>query len=346
MTFRFFRSQKSLRHDPETYFRRGSIVAHPETAERYVVLNNAALASGWTGEEPDDFGLDPILAVHSDAYITFLRSAWDRRAEVPGEAVDEILGTHFSKPQMGRRPVGLLGEYGYFACDTSTAIREGTWEAVYWSAQSAIAAAGAALDDGVSYALSRPPGHHAFSDAAAGFCYLNNAAIAAEYLRTVTQGRVAIIDIDVHHGNGAQSIFYERADVLTTSIHCDPSDYYPYFSGYADEIGEGVGRGYNLNLPLPKGTTDEGMLAALEVALQTVREFSPTAIVIALGLDAAKGDPLGAFEITKNGFERIIKRIMDLAVPTALIQEGGYLCDVLPVNLEAVLVTAAEVRRT
>ena len=196
------------------------------------------------------------------------------------------------------------------------------------------------MEDGVSYALCRPPGHHAFSDAAAGFCYLNNAAIAAEHFRSATQEKVAIIDIDVHHGNGAQSIFYERADVLTTSIHCDPSDYYPFFSGYADETGEGSGFGSNLNLPLPKGSNDEDMLGALEVALAAVREFSPKAVVIALGLDAAKDDPLGAFNITTSGFQRITERIMELALPTVLIQEGGYLCDALPRNLEAVLQVA------
>lgn len=248
-----------------------------------------------------------------------------------------MLANHFASPQMHRRPTGLMGQLGYYTCDTSTPIRAGTWEAVYWSAQCAISGAEAALVDTMAYALCRPPGHHAFSDAAAGFCYLNNTAVAAAHLRALTSQRVAVLDVDVHHGNGTQAIFYSDADVLTVSIHCDPSDYYPFFSGYDDEIGTGLGEAFNLNLPLPPGSGDDDFALALEVALARISAHAPAALVIALGLDASEHDPIGAFKLTESGFSRMGRAISSLKLPTLFVQEGGYLCDALPRNLIAVL---------
>ena len=332
-----FHTDRSLGHDPDRYFRRGKIVAHPESAERYDVLLGAALKAGALSQAPEDKGLEPILRVHSQDYVDFLAQAWSRRAEIPGGVSDEILGTHFAKPQMHRRPVGLLGQMGYYTCDTSTPVRAGTWGAVYWSAQAAISSAEAALKGEPAYALCRPPGHHAFSDAAAGFCYFNNAAIAARHMGHLTGGKIAILDIDVHHGNGAQSIFYEDPNVLTISLHCDPSDYYPFFSGYEDETGSGPAEGLNRNFALPPGTGDEAFLSALTTAIEAIRTFNPAGLVVALGLDAGKDDPVGAFGITEDGFAQIATRIGDAGLPTTFIQEGGYLCDALPKNLTAFL---------
>jgi acetoin utilization deacetylase AcuC-like enzyme len=167
---------------------------------------------------------------------------------------------------------------------------------------------------------------------AGGFCFLNNTAIAAQRLRGKHQ-RVAVLDVDVHHGNGTQGIFYERNDVLTVSIHADPTDYYPYFWGHAHEAGAGAGQGYNLNLPQPLGSPDAVWLAAGDRALARIKEFAPTALVVALGLDASESDPLQGLKVTGPGFHAMAKKIASLGLPTVLVQEGGYLSDDLGRNL-------------
>jgi acetoin utilization deacetylase AcuC-like enzyme len=183
-----------------------------------------------------------------------------------------------------------------------------------------------------AYALCRPPGHHAYADMAGGFCYLNNTAIAAQRLRTAHQ-RVAILDVDVHHGNGTQGIFWQRADVLTVSIHADPSNYYPYFWGHAHESGAAEGAGFNLNLPLPLGAPDAPWLKAGDAAVARIRDFAPGALVVALGLDASESDPLQGLKITGSGFHAMARTIAALGLPTVLVQEGGYLSDELGRNL-------------
>ncbi|MGC5779480.1 histone deacetylase family protein [Methylobacterium sp. NFXW15] len=331
-----FHRGDSLRHDPDRYFRRGAIVDHPERAERYAVLLEAVRSGGHRVSEAGDLGLDPILAIHDGGYVAFLRNVWARRGELPG-STDEILTGHFARPHMNRRPEGLLGLIGLYTADTSTPVRAGTWDAIYGSAQVAVAAADAALTGATAYALCRPPGHHAYADSAGGFCYLNNSAIAAERLRATSGGRVAILDIDVHHGNGTQGIFYERADVLTVSVHADPIDYFPYFAGYADETGAGAGEGFNRNLPLPQGSGDAAWLAAIREGLSAIAAFAPTALVVALGLDASEDDPIGALKVTNRGFQEAAMLIADAQLPTAIVQEGGYLCPALPRNLAAFL---------
>jgi acetoin utilization deacetylase AcuC-like enzyme len=186
------------------------------------------------------------------------------------------------------------------------------------------------------YALCRPPGHHAYRDLAGGFCFMNNSAIAAEHLRTKHE-RVAILDVDVHHGNGTQGIFYSRPDVLTVSIHADPTGYYPFVWGYADEKGEGNGLGTNLNIPLAIGTGDDGFIDALALAEKTIKSFAPTALVLALGLDASEHDPLAALKVTTPGFNRIGQAVARFGLPTVIVQEGGYLSDILGANLTSTL---------
>jgi acetoin utilization deacetylase AcuC-like enzyme len=187
-----------------------------------------------------------------------------------------------------------------------------------------------------AYALCRPPGHHAYRDLAGGFCFLNNSAIAAAQLR-LRHERVAILDVDVHHGNGTQGIFYERGDVLTVSIHADPASFYPFVWGYAHERGAGAGLGANLNIPLPIGTGDDGYLRALNAAQAMIEAFAPGALVVALGLDASEHDPLAGLAVTTDGFRRIGQAIARLGLPTVLVQEGGYLSDILGTNLTATL---------
>ena len=193
------------------------------------------------------------------------------------------------------------------------------------------------------YALCRPPGHHAYRDLAGGFCFLNNSAIAAAHLR-LKHERVAILDVDVHHGNGTQGIFYERPDVLTVSIHADPAFYYPYVWGYAHERGAGAGLGANFNIPLPLKTGDDGYLQALDVAAKRIKAFAPGALVVALGLDASEHDPLAGLAVTTPGFKRIGVALARIGLPTVLVQEGGYLSDILGQNLTAVLAGFEEAR--
>jgi acetoin utilization deacetylase AcuC-like enzyme len=241
-----------------------------------------------------------------------------------------------------RRDVGyprsVVAQAGYHMSDASAPIAEGSWESILWSAWSAVHAARFLLDgESSAYALCRPPGHHAFADMAGGFCYLNNTAIAAQMLRRA-HARVAILDVDLHHGNGTQSIFYDRGDVLTVSIHADPERFYPFFWGYAGETGTGDGEGCNLNLPLPRGSRDDAFLAALDTAIRKIADFKPGALVVALGLDAFEGDPFGGLGVTTAGFGKIGRRIAtSLRLPTLLVQEGGYLCDALGDNLTAFL---------
>ena len=226
---------------------------------------------------------------------------------------------------MHRRPNSLLGLLGYHTADTSTPLRAGTWSAVYGSAQCAVSAADSAAKHGYAYALCRPPGHHAFADSAGGFCYVNNTAVAAQRLRSALQGRIAVIDVDVHHGNGTQGIFYQRADVLTISIHADPTNYFPFYCGYADETGEGEGRGFNLNLPQVHGAGDADFQAALEQALARVVTFAPAGLVVALGLDASEHDPLGVLKVTTTGVRR--RRRCDRTTrPPDGDRAGGRLC--------------------
>jgi acetoin utilization deacetylase AcuC-like enzyme len=184
----------------------------------------------------------------------------------------------------------------------------------------------------VAYGLCRPPGHHAYADMAGGFCYLNNVAIAAQFMRR-ERARVAIIDIDVHHGNGTQGIFYERPDVFFASLHADPGNYYPFFAGYAEERGAGAGRGANLNLPLAHGSGDAAFLAALDDALAAIAGFAPEALLVSLGFDASAEDPLGILKVTTSGFAEAGRRIAARRLPTVLIQEGGYMSAVLGDNL-------------
>ena len=221
--------------------------------------------------------------------------------------------------------------------DTACPISNETWNSALASANTAVGAAQSVVDgQNSAYELCRPPGHHAFADLAGGFCFLNNSAIAAQYLRKNFQ-KVVILDVDVHHGNGTQSIFYKREDVMTVSLHADPVSFYPFFWGYTHEIGSGKGSGNNFNFPLVHGTKDEEYLQTLKAALDHISEFSPQAMVIALGLDAYEGDPYKGLGISTGGFEKISSEIAKLNFPTVLVQEGGYLSNALGDNLNSFL---------
>jgi acetoin utilization deacetylase AcuC-like enzyme len=295
-------------------------------------------------------GLAPVRAVHDAGYLDFLENAWTLWSALPNPGSEIIPNVHPGR-NMSAAPAATVALAGHYQADTACPIGAGTWDGVLASADVAVSAAEdvmdrlAAGDAGAhAYALCRPPGHHAFADQAGGFCFLNNSAIAAQYCRKRGAARVAILDVDVHHGNGTQGIFYDRADVLTVSLHGDPAAYYPFFAGYATETGAGVGMGFNRNHPLPFGTDDDGYLKELAAALGAIRDFAPEALIIALGLDASKDDPLAFLSITTNGFRRIGAAIGEAGFPTLLVQEGGYISDSLGDNLAAFLAGFEAVR--
>ncbi|WP_274628766.1 histone deacetylase family protein [Arvimicrobium flavum] len=324
------------RHDPKAFLSSGAPQPNPEQPERAERLLAGARAAGCEIERPANYGLGPIAAVHTPEYLAFLEHIFTRWRRIEG-ASEEVIPNIHPLARTGSYPASAVGQAGYHMADTACPISAETFDSTCWSAWSAVAAAEHVMSGApAAYALCRPPGHHAFADVAGGFCFLNNSAIAAQHLRR-SAARVAILDVDLHHGNGTQGIFYARPDVLTVSLHADPVRFYPFFWGHADERGEGPGLGYNLNLPLPRKSGDEAFLGALASAFQRMRAFAPDALVVALGLDAFEGDPLGGLSVSTPGFSRIGEAIAGLGLPTVVVQEGGYLCDALGDNLTAFL---------
>jgi acetoin utilization deacetylase AcuC-like enzyme len=315
-------------HDPALMHRPDvphSIIYYSEIARRGQIIHDAVATAGLGNiEPPQDFGLPPIVEVHRHDFVDFLQNAHARLVAETGRQV--ATPDAFS---LGRRPrhkpVSIWGLLGYYCFDVGSPIFAGTWEAAYWSAQTAVTAADAVNNgEHLTYALCRPPGHHTAADLYGGFCYLNNAAIATQWL--VEEGqRVAILDLDYHHGNGTQEIFYGRADVLTCSIHADPLHEYPFYWGFADEYGLGAGENHNFNFPLPVGTREPAYLVALDIALRRIRAFVPDCLVISFGADTLEGDPVGGFKLSVESYGRIATQIAALELPTVVIQEGGYL---------------------
>ena len=323
-------------HDPQFFLSSGAQRPCPEVPARVDALLDAVRRTGGPLVAPPDAGMGPLRAVHSERYLTFLQGIHARWQRIEGASAEVIPNIHPASRTDGY-PLSAVGQAGFHMTDTSCPISGPTWASAYASAQTAIHAADLVLDGARAvYGLCRPPGHHAFGDLAGGFCYLNNSAIAAQRL-TAAGRRVAVLDVDLHHGNGTQGIFYQRGDVLTLSIHADPERFYPFFWGYAGETGAGDGAGANLNLPLPRGTGDEGFIAALEVALDRLTVWGADTLVLALGLDAFEGDPFAGLRVTTPGFARIGRAVADLGLPTVIVQEGGYLCPDLGANLAAVL---------
>ena len=325
-------SDKHASHDPQTFFVRGVKQRSAEQPERATRLLAAAKSAGHQVHAPKAYGSAPAASVHTPQYLDFLQTIARDWAKLPNASAEVVPNVHPAR-YPATYPTALAGRAGWHQVDLACPIGPGTWEAALASSEVAATAADMVLaGERHAYALCRPPGHHAYADMAGGFCFLNNTAIAAQRLRG-KHARVAVLDVDVHHGNGTQGIFYERADVLTVSIHADPANYYPYFWGHAHETGEGAGKGFNLNLPQPLGSPDAPWLAAGDQALARIREFAPTALVVALGLDASESDPLQGLKVTGAGFHAMAGKIASLGLPTVLVQEGGYLSDDLGRNL-------------
>jgi acetoin utilization deacetylase AcuC-like enzyme len=337
-------SDKHGSHDPQTFFVRGVKQRSAEQPERATRLLAAATSAGHDVLAPKSHGPAPAAAVHTPQYLDFLQTIARDWANLPNASAEVVPNVHPAR-YGGTYPRALAGRAGWHQVDLACPIGPGTWDAALAASEVAATAADLVLSgERQAYALCRPPGHHAYADMAGGFCFLNNTAIAAQRLRT-RHSRVAVLDVDVHHGNGTQGIFYARDDVLTISIHADPADYYPYFWGHARETGDGAGKGYNLNLPQPLGSPDAPWLAAGDTALARIREFAPGALVVALGLDASESDPLQGLKITGAGFHAMAKKIASLGLPAVLVQEGGYLSDDLSRNLVRFLAGFEEGRK-
>lgn len=324
--------RRQLLHAPERELHNGEWVPYAENAGRPQSI--VAELDGWNPVQ--DHGFEPILAVHDRAYVAFLEQAhadW-LAAGRSGDAIG------YTFPVVGRRPLALdridarLGAYSF---DAATPIAASTWEAAYWSAQCGLSAIPEPGDDPYGFALCRPPGHHAGRDYMGGYCYLNNAAIAARELQARGRGPVAVLDIDYHHGNGTQDIFYADPGIFFCSIHADPATDYPFYWGHADERGVDAGEGSTLNLPLPRGTDGAAYMPALERALGAIADWGAQFLVLSFGADTHSSDPISHFELDRNDYAAIAKRIAALTIPVLVVMEGGYAVGDLGRNVSAFL---------
>jgi acetoin utilization deacetylase AcuC-like enzyme len=273
--------------------------------------------------KPYPFGIDALKTVHDEGLLDFLAGAYDAW-EGSGRATEVgLIPDTFAMRSLTGIPETLLRRIGYYCFETQTPILSGTWEAAQQAAFCSLTGAELLLaGESCAYALCRPPGHHAGRDLYGGYCYLNNAALAAHRLSET--GRVAILDLDYHHGNGSQAIFYDSQDVLFVSIHADPNFEYPYYSGYARETGRGKGEGYTLNLPLPLGCQDDVYLATLKRALGRLIAFDADFLVVSVGGDIFAEDPLSRFEVSDRVFNPMGRWVGEQKKPTLFVQEGGY----------------------
>jgi acetoin utilization deacetylase AcuC-like enzyme len=318
-----------LLHEPGGEVWIGTPVPGDEVPERALRIREALTAAGASTVDARAHDERELLEVHDAGLVSFLRTAWGRWDEAgypDSDRQDRVVPYIFPHPGLcdrGQplRPASPAALTGLYAFDTMTPVGRRTWEAVRGAVDCALTACDLVLEGApVAYACTRPPGHHVTRTAFGGSCYLNNAGVAAQYLRNCGYERVAIADVDAHHGNGAQSIFWDRGDVLTASVHVDPrAGWFPHFLGVAEESNEA-----NLNVPVPPGTGDDGWTAAVATVADAVRRFEATALVVALGVDAARADPESPLDVTPAGFAEAGRRLGSLRLPTVVVQEGGY----------------------
>ncbi|MGX7953325.1 histone deacetylase family protein [Tsuneonella sp. HG249] len=330
---RLFFDPQELMHAPLAELHNGGFADYREHPGRV----HSVLASIGQTESPPDFGLAPLTAVHTPPYLEFLQSAHAEwlAAGRTGDALPYVW------PVRRRRDLRLEridARLGRFSFDATTPVTADTWSSAYAGAQAALGATHAVLDGAnASFALCRPPGHHAGADYMGGYCYLNGAAIAAQAARDSGRDRVAILDIDYHHGNGTQDIFWDRGDVLYASLHADPATDYPFYWGHADERGEGEGAGATLNLPLPWGTGVYDYRNALAAALRAIENFAPALIVVSFGADTFAGDPICSFELATQDYVAVAADIARCGIPAIILLEGGYATEELGANVASFL---------
>jgi acetoin utilization deacetylase AcuC-like enzyme len=339
---RVVHAAEHLGHTPRHEYSDGEAIANFEVPERAETIRRALEADGgFAFEPPTEHGTEPITAVHDPAMLAYLERAWREWVQA-GETAAEILPDTFPLPAYheGMDPPAWPGhpraQVASWIFDSASPIVEGTYGAARAAVDVALTAADLLLaGERVAYGLCRPPGHHAARAMMGGYCYLNNAAIAAEDLARRTGGRVAILDVDYHHGNGTQQIFYRRGDVLYVSLHGDPARAYPYFSGSAEETGAGEGTGATLNVPLREGCDDAGYLEGLDRALDAVDRFGEAPLVVSLGIDTYRLDPICDLALTTEGYREIGHRVAALERPTVVLQEGGYFVPDLGENVRS-----------
>jgi len=333
--------------------RLGRISAPTDLPARAESLQGALAARGIRVQAPADYGRKPLQDIHSPDYLDYLESAYARWQALrspgvdPGPEVLPNLSPYYNGriELAGRGPCpspSIVAQTGYYLSDLSCPIGPQTWRSALRSTHSAVAAADhVASAGGMAYALCRPSGHHAHRDRAGGFCYLNSSAAAASRLLQ-TWSKVAVLDVDAHHGDGTQNIFYQRGDVMTVSLHADPAGYYPFYTGYAHERGYGAGEGCNLNLPLPHGSGNDSFLRALDTALAALTGYAPQALVLALGFDTYKDDPISVLKLDIDAYRDIGARVASLGLPTVIVQEGGYMVEAIGPALDAFLQGAGQ----
>ncbi|MBX2823136.1 MAG: histone deacetylase family protein [Gammaproteobacteria bacterium] len=331
-------SELHKKHFPKGELAGGELVRPYECPERWDYIHQSLQQAGLADFlEPEAMDSAWVALIHSADFTQFLASAWEQwdEAGFSGEAIPTVFP---ARRMQQREPDFIDGRLGYYAMAIETAITSGTWEA----AQSSAACAQTAqklmtAGESTAFALCRPPGHHAASDLYGGYCFLNNAAIAAQGFLNDGANRVAVLDVDFHHGNGTQDIFYQRDDVLFLSLHGDPKDAFPHFLGYADETGEGAGEGFNVNYPMPPGTAFSTWRKALLDAIGRISAYAPDALVISLGVDTFEKDPISFFKLTSEDFIRYGSDIAGLKLPTLFVMEGGYAVEEIGVNTVNVL---------
>ncbi|MEB3359611.1 MAG: histone deacetylase family protein [Synechococcales bacterium] len=287
---------------------------------------------------PEEFDLDALRRVHDAGYVAFLQSAWDEWVAEHGEYDALPLNWAIRTMRQDRIPEVIDGKLSYYSFDAGTPITAGTWTAITAAANVALTGQKRVAEgERAVFALCRPPGHHAGRDYYGGYCFLNNAAIAAQAFLDAGAERIAILDVDYHHGNGTQAIFYDRADVMFVSLHGHPRLEYPYFSGYADEVGIGAGEGFNRNYPLEWDIGWDAYGQALKDAITHLQTYHADALVVSLGVDTFEQDPISRFRLTQEDFPKIGRAIAQLSLPTLFVMEGGYAVDEIGVNAVNVL---------
>jgi acetoin utilization deacetylase AcuC-like enzyme len=326
-------------HHPEQELEAGHLqdpFEHPGRAE--MIRSALAADDAFEFVAPDEWGSDPIEAVHDPGMVRFLETAWHDYQQTHPHTHD-VVPDMFALPAIreGMEPAdepGAIGaRLGWWCFETTTPITQGTYAAARSSVDVALTAASLVVaGDPVAYGLCRPPGHHAARAAYGGYCFFNNAAVVAHHLTTNAECKVAVLDVDYHHGNGTQQIFYDRDDVLFASLHGDPKRAYPYLTGGRAERGTGKGSGTTSNYPLPERTGDDDYLAALSAACADVAAFGADMVVVSLGLDTFYDDPISDLAVTPDGFERSGAMVRELGLPTVVLQEGGYAIDELGEN--------------
>ncbi len=282
--------------------------------------------------DPVNFDMDIIYKIHDKKYVDFLNNAWNEWVALgfKGEAIPTVYPSRSMNSDVV--PTFIEGKLGYYCLANETSISEGTVEAAYESVKVALTAADMLDEEKSVFALCRPPGHHASKDQYGGYCFFNNVAIAAEKLKEKGAKRIFILDIDFHHGNGTQAIFYDRSDVFFVSLHGDPKDAFPHFLGHADEKGSGEGVGYNCNYPMPPGTPYDVWTKSLDDSISKIQNFSPDALIVSLGVDTYEKDPISFFKLKSDDFFDVGRKIASINLPTLFVMEGGYAIKEIGVN--------------